>query len=1410
MESDLPNENYELEEEEEEEEEEEYEREYTTIGNAIDGQTIGQIQNIVSERNSEEPSSSSSGPRQVIVPYPYKPVLDRTPWQSIVIVIPASAYGMPDIGAFRVGDVSTQAAGSLAAIRLLSFMWRTMYEVQRGLGKMEPPRGNAGGGGRGRGGRDRGGRGGGGRGRGRRARGSEEEEGEDASDAGEDGELDYESIVAFSLALNQQAPQTQPQPGSTDPRRGDLFDHHPSETSFTCEYRAADGTSTGFPNFVVVREALYNRNGTVAAMRFSFENYNSNIDMNKAISQRILRFGRQQAACTARNPYIANNTDASVSGQITSIESWAKTLVDYFGRSTYGKELAENMNSITSPAGGMGILNDANLGCPTTALTFQHTAQIVERTVIQEQLTLAKYGMTGCPVFNYQNPVAPYATFGMPLNEPVETFYSSVYEIPRQMRVWRETLLEECGPNEPFTICVAESVQADVETRIEEAMCSEFAQPNPLTLASGSKFLSERERLANSSFIERRRQTYLPQRTAIAKLKPARWEDPNLHEVRERTEKYNQAQRRFAADSIKQVWEEDFCNPSNLIASSSKAFIAAMNHVANMNEADFPDFPSVASNLGTSDNLILSFFTRMVQAFNIKAGATGRDILMMWLGSLAVGCHIPGRCAANTTNFDGPEAGKSFRLGCMSMMLLPESIKIGSVMTPKALTAEGSLDGCTIIFHEAGPQHFGLGPDGRPSMKDDDGLVKILKEALTEGKINLISVKLEEGGGRTEIEITKSVRAAFHFASNTMPRIDPATPVAMLSRCMRIWAGGVHSVTDPDEKISTSVPTSEEQTDSSRDDFLRETRTIHALVLLTCVLIEMGVLPRPNTDIGIRLMRSMSDYAVDNGYEALNPRKMEQIDSLFTGLVLQLAVMKVIASELSMDYRPDANGRNRPIGPWFFEKVRDFLVLDVEMAVFVLTLVTEMVMPDLPSNVLKRIASLINDKDISTAPMTITQGQRVTIDNRYHIIEIPKSKLAALVAKGMHGVTTTAVVDTLHQLMNRTVSGSGSYLTETKDAMGMTVNKDYPHDQWIARVLMHVGSPTDGHGSAVGRARGDRFAICKQALSHHSKNSSRTLMEQFFTKTLSHAFARPRAVLTAFPLISDADRELTVNVLAPFEIKNDPANISMFQAGFRPNVCDQLLGQSRLRRPKPVETLGLNVAVAAADLDEHAVESYHISIGNSKEHAENFFPEALAARVRALWAEKAELFESAGLQLLKYPEEYLNMRKKEIELRNLVRPEAASRDLVRAIAGNREFNQCVISRQDAPSPTYLSHSHAQMMQSRKRKRVENESSPPVNIREKPMEMLEKKIQSLSRLIRATTPSPMVEPVEASPATTPFADGVVIPNATIERDEPPRKKHTAGLHMFVEGLRNGNLQQKGKKTGHVTKNPITFR
>ena len=1386
---DLPNEDFEGDEREEqteenmeEEEEEEEEQEQEEMAPAIDGQTIGQIHERVLERNPAEPTTSVSViTRQVIIPYPYKPVEDRIPHQSIVIVVPASAYGMPDIGAFRVGDISTQTPGSLATLRLLTFMWRVMYKAQRGLEKMDPPRNP--GGGRGRGG---GGRGGGrGRGRGRGGgRGRSAEMSEEAADAEEESEAEEEAFVAAATAFSIQAPQ-----GTSDPRRGDLFDHHPSETSFTCEYRAADETVTGFPNFVVVREALYNRNGTVAAMRFTFENYNLAIDMNLAIWQRILRFGRQQASCTARNPYIANNFDSTVSAQITSVEMWARTLVEYFGRTAQGEHLENSMNSITSPAQGMGILNEMNPGCPTTALTFKNTAQIVARTVIPEQLAWERYLGADCPVFNYQTPLAPYATFGVPLSDPVETFYASVYENPRQMRVWREALIEECGPNEPFTVIVTPRVQHIVKERIEEAMNSEFAQPNPLNIGNGSTFLSSREKLALDSFVERRRQTYLPQRTAIAKLKPGRWEDPTLPDVQERTAKYNQAQQRFVSDSIKQVWEEDICNPSHLLSSASKAQIAAMNHIANMNEADFPDFPSVASNLGTSDNLILAFFTRMVQAFNIKAGATGRDIFMKWPGCLAGGCHA--RSEKPTS-----EPQTRFGLSCMSKMLLQESIKVGSVMTPKALTAEGSLDGMTIIFHEAGPQHFGLGPDGRPSMKDDDGLVKILKEALTENRINLLSVKLEEGGGRTEVEISKSVRAVFHFASNTMPRIDPATPVAMLSRCMRISGGGVHSVTDPNEKVSTSVPTSEEQMDSSQDEFLRETRTIHALALLTCIYVDMGLLPRPNTDIGIRIMRSLSDYAVDNGYEAMNPRKMEEIDSLFTGLVLQLAVMKVVASELSMDYRPDKNGRNRPIGPWFFERVRDFLVLDVEMAVFVLTLVTEMVMPDLPSNVLKRIAALIKDKDISTAQMTINQGQRITVDNRYHVIELPKSKLASLVANGMHGVTTTAVGDTLHQLMNRTVSGNGSYLTETRNSMGVAVNNEEPHDQWIARVLMHVGSPTDGHGAAVGRARGDRFAICKQALAQHSKNSARMLMDQFLKKTLSHAFARPRTILTAFPLFSDDEKGLTVNVLAPFEITTNADNISMFQTGFRPNVCDQVLGQSRLRRPRQVETLGMNIAVAAADFDEQVIESYHVSIGNARDYAEQFFPENLANRIQTIRNEKMTMFENAGLRLLEYPSEYLEMRSKEIELRNLVRPENAHRDLVLAIAQDSEFNQCVISRQIESAAM----SSARMVEGSKRRRPEASPVEPATghllSSSSPIEMLENKIRSLKNLIASNTR----QPPSAEPLNEPVAafgsQETILENAEVER-EPPRKRQTRGLEVFMSNLRRTSFHSNKK-------------
>lgn len=1296
---------------------------------AIDGQTIGQVHGRL--RPQDAAGGNNVVQRYVMTQYPYAAVESRVPYQSLTVVVPASAYGMPDIGLFKVGGIMTTSPGSLAAVRLLMFVWRTCYEVQRGLGKTEPPRR-------------------------RKQRDAEEGEEEDEPDP--------------------------------DPRIGDLFDHQPGDTSFTCKFVLGNGNVVGGPAIVLVREALFNHNGAIAGMRFTFENYVLETDLNRAVRQRILRWGLEQAENGPRRTYAASSNDASVSAQITSTETWGRTLVEYFGpNSTPGRMLDQNMHLITSPSAGTGIDVATNPACPTSILSFVNTASLVQRVVIPEQLDFSKYGMESeYDTFCYREPLVRYATFGMPVSDPVEVFYNMVYDIPRQMKIWLEVLIGERGPNEPFRIGVPAHVMLEVEDTIKVAMTSEFAQPEPMVLAPGSTLMTDSEAAAQKSFVARRRQTYAPIRLAIKRLQPRREEDRADPDVVARTALFNSAMDKFVKEKIEEVWEQDLCHPSGLVKTASSAQIAAMQHVACMTKNDWPDFAMVASNLGLTSNLILSWFNRMVQAFRVKAGTAGRNIMILWLGSMAVATFVPGRCMPNTTFFDDAETGKSFVLSAVQKMCLPGSILVGSVLTPKALSADTNLSAMTILFHEAEARHFGLGGDGRPSTKDDGGFHALLKTALTEGEISTVALSLGENGERVAVVSRNRIGAAFHFASNTMPKAEGTVP--MLSRTIRIVGGGVHSVTEPSEQFILSVPTSTEQEEVVQEDFLRETRTIHALVVLTGMYVEMGVLPMPNTDIGIRLIRNLNEFIIKRSYEPLNTRKIEQIEGLFIGLTIQLAVMKVVASELADFYRPDRNGQARSIGPWFFEALRKFLFLDLETAVFVLTLMTEMIMPDLTSNVLRRISELIENKEISPEPMTIRQGLRVTTDDRYHVFEVPKIKLAAMVARGLPGVTATAVMEAINTLMNRTVTGEGSYLTETRDSTGANVMIPHSHPgQWIARVMTHVGPLMEGNGGATGRTRGDRFAVCKNSLQHDVTKSSRHVFHDFLTKTLGHAFARGQTLLTAFPMYvsgREIDTCTTINALSTFTVVPDPANVSIFRSGAQTTACDHLLGQSRQRAPAVVKDRSLNVVITAADYDEEAAENFHRSIGVPVSESEALFPWRQTIWAKTIRAENHARFEGAGMRMIDYPREYLVTRQKELALRSLVNPEIVTKDVALAMACDPQFNQSVLSR-TAERPRA------------KRGRPEvaaaaEEDAFPATVDE----VIDEKIKKMRKLLGPAAGSPAAEPAKD---TTP---SVVAPPV----DAAPARGHDlqtmAGLQSF--------MQAGGKKKPMTAKSVLRTR
>ena len=1271
---------------------------------ALDRQTIGEVHRSLNTTNPETPPSNPTpapGNGHGGCGYPYKPPRFHNPMQSIVVVVPASAYGMPDIvESFTVGSISTRSPGSLAALRLLMFIWRACYEVQRGLGKMEPPRK-------------------------RKRRGDD-----DDSDSDE------------------------PDP---DPRLGDLFDHQPSEMPFTYSVDNPDGTTSGAPRIEMVRECLMGNDGRVAAMRFTFQSNDPSICMNQMIYERIIRYGIEQTEANTRRTFVVNNAvtaSEAASSKITSVEVWARTLVEYFGsNSIEGRLLNDKMHQMTTPNPEMSIRNPQNPGCPTEALTFERTASIVQKTVCKDQLVPTNYGIQAGGVFYYKKPIAKNATFGMALRDPVETFYSMSYIVPRQMAIWVDVLNRNRMLNEQFRILVPKETRRLVKDEIRASVRSDFAQPEAMVMSADSPTMSESDEWALRSFTERRRRIYGPITEEIRRIRPADDENPADPDVQRRTDEFNDRMTRFIESKIDEVWDEDFCHPENLVSTASAAQVAAVQHIATMTPNDWPDFPKVAKNMTLSGSLITAFFNRMMQAFKVKPGATPRNTLVMWLGGLAVSVWRPGICGANVSIFDGPAAGKSFMLTTCHDMLLPGAVRNGSVMTPKALTAAGSWVGMTFFFHEAGPAHFGLDPNGRPTAKDDNGVASLLKTALTEGLITTTSLTISEDGKRVPIVQRSRVGSAFHFASNAMPRLDPNSLPAMLTRTIRIENGGTHAVTDEAEEVWLSSSTSTEHGETIKGDFIRETRTIHALVLMVGMLIDMGVLPMPNIDVGIRILRNLEEFVTQKGYEKINPRKQEQIESLFIGLVLQTAVMKVASSELALKYRPDPSGVARPIGPWFFKEVRKHLVLDTEMAFFVLTLVPEMIMPALPSSVMRRLNDLIEGKQLSTVPLTTQVHSQVIEDQRFVVADVPMSGLAEMVASGLNGVTNTAVLEVLNLLFKRTYTGSGAYLIEKRTKTGMPVNNTVPSDgMWTVRIFTRIQS-----GNESGRARIDRFGICRAALAEHAAKSARALFIQFITETLRHAHANARTIITALPMEiknNGSDVPRTINALMTIDVYPVPEQLQAFRNGYRVRICDQVLGQARMNRPLVLRDTGLPMSFATSDYDDEAVLTFGRNIGMTEEEAAGYTPKALTDAAHFIRAERADLFDTPELAMLEhYPETYMTIRSEEIKLNNMCPAKAMTPALAHAMENDVMFRSSVIGRR----PVWLSPAAESSDD------LFGEQTKPVQpprVRKSPSDMIADRIKRMQDLMEQTKTA-----VQKSPRAK---------SATSQRLSPPRQ------------------------------------
>lgn len=1272
---------------------------------ALDRQTIGEVHRSLHTANPEATPDAPEAANESGhggCGYPYKPPQFHQPMQSIVIVVPASAYGMPDIvESFTVGNISTRSPASLAALRLLMFIWRTCYEVQRGLGKTEPPRK-------------------------RKRRGDDDDAEEDEADP--------------------------------DPRIGDLFDHQPSETPFTYSVDNPDGTTSGAPRIEMIRECLMGNDGRVAAMRFTFQSNDPSVCLNQMVYERIIRYGIEQTDAGSRRTFVANNNavtaSEAVSSKITSVEVWARTLVEYFGsNSAEGRLLNDKMHQMTNPVPSMSIRNPMNPGCPTEALTFERTASIVQKTVGKDQLDPTNYDIRTGGVFYYKKPVAKYATFGMALRDPVETFYSMSYIVPRQMAIWVDVLNRNRMLNEQFRILVPEGTLRLVEDEIKASVRSDFAQPEAMVMSSDSPMLSESDEWALRSFTERRRRIYAHITEEIRRLRPTEDENPADPDVQRRTDEFNDRMTRFVESKIDEVWEEDFCHPENLVSTASAAQVAAVQHIATMTQNDWPDFPKVAENLTLPGSLITAFFNRMMQAFKVKPGATPRNILVMWFGGLAVSVWRPGLCGANVSIFDGPAAGKSFMLTTCHDMCLPGAARNGSVMTPKALTAAGSWVGMTFFFHEAGPAHFGLDPNGRPTAKDDNGVASLLKTALTEGLITTTSVIISEDGKRVPIVQRSRIGSAFHFASNAMPRLDPSTLPAMLTRTIRIENGGTHAVTDKAEEVWLSSSTSTEHSETVKSDFIRETRTIHALVLMVGMLIDMGVLPMPNIDVGIRILRNLEEFVVQKGYESINPRKQEQIESLFIGLVLQMAVMKVAASELALKYRPDPSGVLRPIGPWFFKEVRKHLVLDTEMAFFVLTLVPELIMPALPSSVMHRLNDLIKGKQLSTVPLTTQTHNQLIEDRRFVVADVPLSRLAEMVSAGLNGATTTAVLEVLNLLFKRTYTGSGSYMIEKRTEIGTVVHNPIPSEgMWTVRIFTRIQS-----GNESGRARSDRFGICQDALEEHAGKSARALLIQFITKILEHEHANPRTVITALPMeITDrvTGAAKTINALMNIDVKPVVGKLQAFRTGYRVRLCDQVLGQARMNRPVAFRDTGLSMTFATADYDDEAIQTFGRNIGMTAAEAVVYTPKALTNEVHTIRTKHADLFAIPELAMLSnYPKAYTDIRENEIKLKEMCPASSVTPALARAMENDVMFRSSVIGRR----PAWLSpaaESSDDLFGERE------EPVQPLRVRKSPADIIADRVERMQALMKQTNTT-----VPTSPLSK---------NATVQMQSPPQQ------------------------------------
>lgn len=248
----------------------------------------------------------------------------------------------------------------------------------------------------------------------------------------------------------------------------------------------------------------------------------------------------------------------------------------------------------------------------------------------------------------------------------------------------------------------------------------------------------------------------------------------------------------------------------------------------------------------------------------------------------------------------GPaEKGKSFSMESFVQMLIPGTFEKLNKVTPAAFTGmDGNpeLDPSALftndlkifVFDDIQPSLLGINAGSSSHVKASDSngndLEAMVKSLLTSGELNVKTVVVLQDGQRQAVNFHITLRALMIAATNaTMASV----PNPIVSRFDVRSAN--HETRDDGTTVAQSTNLQLSASDQeAKNIFIERFRRNQCFATIIGMMIEGGVCPEINTDVGKHLLQWMSEDAQRYGLlSSVMPRTKQHLDFYEKGAVLE-------------------------------------------------------------------------------------------------------------------------------------------------------------------------------------------------------------------------------------------------------------------------------------------------------------------------------------------------------------------------------------------------------------------------------------------------------------------------------------------------------------------------------------------